>query len=164
MADAKSVILGQLQTGQFLMEKFTADLTDAEYFQVPCKGANHIGWVIGHIACSEDAIGAAASGGEKRIPEATHTLFAGSSECHADAGKYPSRKELDELFKDARATLIERLTTSDASKWDDPSPEGWPKEIFPTIGSLWGMQGAHQFWHIGQITVCRAAMGKKRVL
>ncbi len=164
MASAKDVLLTQLQTGQFLIEKFTADLSDADYFKPPTEGANHAGWLLGHVACSEDSMGAAASGSDKRIPEATHQLFSGSSECVADAGRYPSRKEIDELFKDSRATLVERLKTFDDARWDDPSPEEYPKDFFPTLGSLWTICGTHQFWHIGHLTVCRVALKKPRAL
>lgn len=78
MTGAKEVILQQLRSGQDLYEKFTADLTDREYFVPPA--------------------------------------------------------------------------------------EGWDKSVFPTMGTMWGLHGTHQFWHLGQLTVCRQVMRKKRVL
>ncbi len=164
MPNMKDVILEQLQIGKTLIDLFTGDFSDAEYFQTPFEGANHVGWNLGHVACSEDWFVALIAGSDKRIPESLHELFKGGSVCVADAGKYPSRKELDELLRDARANTIEALAAFDVSKCDDASPEGAPRELFPTLGSLWGMQPTHQFWHIGQITVCRAALKKKKVL
>ena len=164
MADVKDVILQQLGTADYLLGQFTGDLTNEEFFKMPLDGANHAAWIVGHVACSEDSIVAAITSGAKRIPEVTSELFKGGSVCVPDASKYPSRRELEELLKDSRAHTVEALKTYDAGKWDDPSPEGWSKEIFPTMGVLWGLIGTHVFWHIGQLTVCRAAMSKKHVL
>lgn len=164
MATPKDVVVAQLQTGRFLIEKFTEDLSDAEYFIQPVEGANHTGWILGHIATSEDWAVSVIAGTGQRIPQAMHELFGSKSSCITDASKYPSRKQIDELFRDARARTGEALDTFDESKWNDPSPEAVPRDFFPTLGSLWGMQGAHQFWHIGQLTVCRVALKKKRVL
>jgi len=91
MATAKDMILEQLGIGQFLLEKFTADLSDDEYFKIPAEGANHPAWIIGHIAVSEDSLVAAATGGEKEIAESLQELFKGGSKCVADAATYPTR-------------------------------------------------------------------------
>ena len=164
MAGPKDVILGQFQFGQMLLEKFTGDLSDAEYFQIPLPGANHVGWLMGHIACTEDWAAGLIAGNKPQIPEATHERFNGNSTCVADATLYPSRTEIDEMFRNSRAKAIETLKAFDDSRWDEPAPEGAPKDLFPTLGAIWNLQGTHQFWHIGHITVCRVALGKKRVL
>jgi len=164
MATGKDVILEQLGMGDYLFNQFTADLSDEEYFKAPVPRANHAGWIIGHIAVSEDSLVAAATGKPKRIPEATQDLFKGGSTCKAEASVYPSRKQIDELYKNTRAHTLEALKASDESKWSAPSPEGFTKEVFPTMGSIWGLLSTHQYWHIGQLTVCRAAMNKKHVL
>jgi len=164
MASAKEVVLQQLRMGQYFHEKFTADLSDAEYFKPPAEGANHAAWLLGHVACSEDSIVSEITGAPKRIPEATHELFNRGSTCVPDPRKYPSRRQIDELFRNSRANTIEALTKYDDRKWEEPSPEGWDKSMFPTMGAMWALQGTHQFWHIGQLAVCRQAMKKKRVL
>lgn len=164
MASAKEVVLQQLRNGQYFYEKFTADLSDAEYFKPPIEGGNHAAWLLGHVACAEDSLVALITGGTKRIPEATHELFKGGSMCVANPSKYPSRRQIDELFRNSRANTIEALTKYNDRKWEEPSPQGWDKLVFPTMGAMWALQGTHQFWHIGQVTVCRQAMKKKRVL
>ena len=68
------------------------------------------------------------------------------------------------MFRNARDHTVEILNAFDDRKWDDPAPEGVPRELFPTMGAVWGMQATHQFWHIGHITACRAAMKKKPAL
>jgi hypothetical protein len=164
MGSAKELILGQLGAGQYLIDQFVADLSDQEFFKPPVPGANHAGWILGHVAVSEDSLGAAATGSPKRIAEDLQTLFSGTSECHPGPGKYPPRNEIVELFRNTRAHIVEALKGFDDARWDKPAPEGYPKELFPTLGSIWGLQGTHQFWHIGQLCVCRQALKKKRVL
>lgn len=163
MAGPKDVVLGQLQTSQFLFEKMTADLSDTEYFKPPVSGANHPAWILGHIACAEDWVTSILAGGNMRIPEATHKLFGSGSTCLPDASKYPARKQLDELFRNSRAHAIEAFKAFDATRWNEPNPKG-PEGPFPTLGSLGALLGFHPFWHIGQLTVCRVALGKKKVL
>ena len=162
MSSLKDVLLSQLRTGQHFFEKFTADLSDAEYFKPPVEGGNHAAWIVGHVACSEDSILSQLIGTPKRIPDTSHELFKGGSTCLADASRYPSRKQIDELFRNSRARTIEELTRFDETKWNEPSPAGW--STFPTLGAMWGLQGTHQFWHLGQLAVCRQALNKKRVL
>ena len=164
MPTAKDVLLYQFQIGQMLFEQFTGDFSDGEYFQSPVEGANHAGWIVGHIAVSEDSMSAGILDSPKRLPESIQEMFRGESTCFPDASKYPARKELDEMFLNTRANVLESLKTFDESRWNDPSPEDWTKEVFPTLGSIWGMMGVHQFWHIGQLTVCRKALKKKNVL
>ena len=77
MANPKTVVLDQLQSGQMLIERLTPDLTDQEYFTAPAEGTNHIGWLLGHIAVSEDSISAAITGSPMRIDESMHAVFKG---------------------------------------------------------------------------------------
>lgn len=165
MASPKDVVVQQLKLGQTLFEMFTSDLSDAEYFIPAAEGTNHIAWVLGHIAQTEDWMVGLLTGAERTVSEDLQKLFGGSSECSTDAGRYPSRKELDEMFRSNRARAMKAAQAADDGCWDDAAPEdGLPKDFFPTVGSVWGMMGAHQFWHLGQLTTCRSVMKKKRVL
>ena len=102
---------------------------------------------------------------KRTVSEDLQKLFGGSSECFPDAALYPTREDLDEMFRSNRGRAIKAARTVDDACWDDVAPEGGlPKEFFPTVGSIWGMMGTHQFWHLGQLTTCRSVMKKKRVL
>ena len=164
MASPKDVIMVQLKTGAELIGKFTADLTDAEYFVAPTPELNHTGWVLGHLACSEDWGIGLLSGQDKKIDTAIHERFAGGKPCTQGPADYPTAGELQTYFQDTRTRLVNALEGFDDNRWDEASPEGAPKELFPTLGTLWGLMGFHQFWHIGHITACRAAMKKKPAL
>jgi hypothetical protein len=164
MAGAKDVILGQLQLGQTVLGNLTADLADEEYFKPVLDGLNHVGWILGHIAYAEAWAVSLITGTANRLPDTMRELFDGGSTCRAGSAGYPTRAEIDDLFQSTRAATVEALTAFEEGRWDDPSPEQAPREFFPTLGSLWGMLGTHQFWHIGQATQCRTAMGKKGIL
>ncbi len=164
MASAKDVLLGQLAVSEMLIGKMTADLSDEEYFKIPLPGTNHVGWLVGHIAVSEDSMVSAICGTTPTTDEATIGLFTAGSKSTADAAAYPARSQIDAMFRDSRANMIEKLKAFDDATWDDPSPEGWDKNFFPTLGAIWTMMGTHPFWHVGHITVCRTALGKGGVL
>jgi hypothetical protein len=164
MFSPKVVIGHQFQSSQILIDKFTADLTDAEYFAVPVPGGNHAGWILGHIAATEDYLSSKLAGEALRVPQATHALFNGRSQCRPDASVYPSRAEIDRLFKDVRANTRQILEKFDDKRWGEPSPEGVPQALAPTAGAAWALMGTHPFWHIGQLTVNRTALHKPRVI
>lgn len=164
MASPKDVIRHQLLNSQMILEKLTRDLSDEEYFTPAVPDANHAGWILGHIAVSEDFMVGKITGTGMRLPKTTHERFNGRSQCYADPTKYPARKEIDEMFRVARARTIEGLTSFNENKWGDQSPEGVPKDFFPTLGAIWSMIGTHSFWHIGQIATNRTALKKPRVL
>ena len=161
---AQQIILGQLQTGEKMLQVFTADLTDAEYFKPATPGTNHTAWILIHLACTEDWSIAKLSNTAIQIPKTTHDAFGGGTTCDPDPAKHPSRGEIDKMFRTTRERLYAALASSDVGTWDDASPEGFPKEFFPTVGAVWSMQALHQYWHIGQLTTCRATLGKKRAL
>ena len=141
MASPKSVIRSQLELGGNLLQQFAKDLTDAEYFHTPSPGTNHAGWLLGHIACTEDWGMSTISGQAAKFDQPMRDLFDGGTTCHASAGKYPSRQEIDKMFRDARDATMQTLASFDENRWDAPSPEGAPVDFFPTLGSLWGMMG-----------------------
>lgn len=164
MADAKEVLLGQFAMSDMLIGKMTADLSDDDYFKIPVPGTNHVAWLIGHIATSEDSMSSAICGTTATTDEATQNLFKGGSKCVGDAAVYPARSQIDAMYRESRTNMVEKLKAFDAAKWNDPSPEGWDKNFFPTLGVIWTIMGTHPFWHIGHLTVCRAALGKGSAL
>lgn len=164
MSSARDVIRQQLSNGQMLIEKFTADLSDKDYFVPAVPGANHAAWIVGHIAVSEDFIVGQITGSGMRLPKAMHDVFNGKSVCHPDASKYPPRKDIDEMHRTTRAHSIEALSMFNDAKWADAAPAGMNSPMFPTLGAMWGMVGAHPFWHIGQLTTSRVALKKPRVM
>ena len=135
MASPKDVVLEQFQLGHRLIGMMTADLVDAEYFKAAIDGTNHIGWILCHIASSEDTSVPAIMGASPRIAQSTHDLVKGGSPCITDASKYPPRKEIDELFRNTRAATLESLAAFDEGRWADPSPDRCRSTIRPAFGT-----------------------------
>lgn len=164
MATPRDVVVEQLRMGGRLLDMLTADLCEADWFTPAAPHTNHTAWVLGHLAVSEDSMVSKISGKPMRLTPAMHELFNGKSKCHAEAARYPAVKEIQEMFREQRAHTLEAAMTFDNARWGEPAPEGVPRDFFPTLGSFWGLIGAHQFWHIGQVTTCRKVLGKKAVL
>jgi len=164
MSTLNEVILQQLELGGGLIERFTGDIADAEYFIPAIAGGNHIGWLLGHVARTEDWAVSQIAGTPQRFDQRLNDLFRGGSACTPDATNYPSRRGIDELFRNARSHTREVLMSFDAARWEERSPAAGPDSFFPTLGSLWNLVGTHQFWHIGQITDCRRALQKPALL
>lgn len=161
MAGPRDVIVGQLQSGQQLIDMLTKDLSDGEMFKAAAPGTNHPAWLVGHIAVSEDWMLTKLAGAPPRHPQALHDLFKGGKPCTPEAAKYPPRKEIMELFVNQRATSIEAIKLFDEHRWQERFADAKPTDFFPTFGALWALMGTHQYWHIGQLATCRAALGKK---
>lgn len=164
MVTVKDVVREQLQFSQMLLEKMTADLTDPEYLMPAIDNGNHATWILGHIAHAEDWATSLLTGNAQNLSAAVHELYQGGSTCTTDASRYPSRAEIDDMFKTTRARTFNALEGFDEGRWGDDAPEGAPIDSFPKVGSLWGLLGFHPFWHIGQLTDCRKVLGKPPAL
>jgi len=134
MSIAKNVIQNQLDTGMFLIEKFTADLSDQDYFHAPVASSNHTAWILGHLATSDDRMLSTITGKPHRLAKDHHELFRGGAPCDPSPSRYPARKAMDELFRTQRAHVVEALKMADQKSWDEPCPDENMRRFFPTVG------------------------------
>jgi len=158
--DAKGVIKGQMVWGANLMQLFSSDLSDDEFFFQPTAGGSHLGWILGHLAGTQDWAVANVTGQPQRLPTEINERFGFGSEISADRSRFLPRAEVEALFRDTQAHSLSVLADYDLSQWNEPTPEGVPSEYFPTMGSLWNLLPLHTFWHFGQLTVNRRMLGK----
>ena len=164
MADAKELVKQQLQMGENLLKMFSSDFSEAECLAPPVEGGCHLIWILGHVAGTQEWAVSKLTGQAVRMPPNLVELFKGGSKVSVDAKRYPSRAEVEDLSRRAQAATIKALDAFDEKRWSDPSPEGVPRDYFPTAGSLWGMMGTHTFWHVGQLTDIRRRLGKPQRL
>lgn len=157
----KQLVLNQFEASKFLFDSFMKDFSDADAAFQPCKGGNHLNWILVHMAVSEDDIIAKLTGQPKRLSDALHKNYGGGSECRADDGM--TRAEAIKLYTESRNRTAEFVKTFDESRYDAKAPEGFPP-IFPTVGAVVGLLATHPFWHIGQLTVNRKMLNKPKVL
>ena len=156
----KDLVINQLQGSKMLFDSFSKDFSDTDAQYQPGKDGNHLNWILVHIAVSEDAMTSGMAGTPKRLSEALHKAYSGGSTCKTDDGM--TRAEAMKLYNESFARTCEFVKNFDESRLEEKAPAGYP-ELFPTMGSVLGLIGAHPFWHIGQLTVNRTLLKKPKV-
>ena len=143
------------------MEKYLADLSDADMLVRPVPNANHIAWQLGHLIASE------ATSFQTKFPGTTpHALPAGFVEQHkkemstaTTATGFLKKDEYVNLYKNVRAVTMAALDKMpDADLGKDPEM-GWG-DMVPTFASVFAMIANHDMMHAGQFTVVRRMLGK----
>jgi hypothetical protein len=159
--NVKQLVITQLEASKWLFDKFIADFTDGDAQYQPCEGANHLNWMLMHLAVTEDGITARLAGTPKKYAEALHQSYGPGSTCQPNDGM--TRTEAIKLFNEAFTRTVEFVKNFDESRCDEKAPEGFPP-MFPTVGGVLALLGAHPFWHFGQLSVNRRLLNKPRVL
>ena len=131
MAGPKDVILAQFANAEQLMQWFTSDLSDAEYFKPPVprrqsRGLDHRTRRVfrGFDRGRHHRQGDVHPCGDPRDIQ-------GGEDCLPDAARYPSRKQVDELLRDSRAHTREAIRDFDDKRWNDPLRRDGPRSFFP---------------------------------
>jgi hypothetical protein len=153
----KDIVLNQYASAQWLYESALKDLSDADCRFQPFTGANHVNWILAHLAVSEDSLIAKITGGPMRYKEALHKAYGGGSQCNADDGM--TRAEAWKMYTESGRHTTEFVKSFAEARYDDPSPESL-RQMFPTVGAVVGLLGAHPYWHFGQVTFNRRALKK----
>jgi hypothetical protein len=159
---AKDVILASYAFSERVVDKYLADLSDADLLVRPVDGQNHIAWQLGHMISTEASITNAIKPGSS--PE----LPAGFTQAHArdedspksnDSTRFASKATYLKLLNVQRAAtkaLISGLSDTDL---DAPGPERM-RERAPTVGAALLMGANHYLMHIGQFVSVRRKLDK----
>ena len=153
----KEIVSGQFTLCQSLYEGAVKDLSEQDMRFQPFEGANHINWILVHLAVSEDSLIAAITGKPKRYSESLHKSFGGGSTCSPDDGM--TKSEAWRMYAEQGTTTVEFIRTFPESRYDEAAPESL-RSFFPTIGAVVGLMGTHPYWHVGQATSNRRALKK----
>lgn len=153
----KDIVLNQHASAQWLYEGAVKELSDADCRYQPFDGANHVNWILAHLAVSEDSLISQITGHPKRYSEPLHKSYGGGSVCRADDGM--TRAEAWKMYTDSAKMTVEFVKGFPESRYDEPAPENL-RQMFPTIGAVIGLLGAHPYWHFGQVTFNRRALKK----
>lgn len=156
----KDIVLNQYASVQWLYEKAVTELGEADCRFQPFDGACHVNWILAHLAVSEDGMIAQITGQPKRYSEQLHKAYSGGSVCRADDGM--TRAEAWKMYTDSAKLTVEFVKSFPESRYDEPAPESM-RQMFPTIGAVVGLLGAHPYWHFGQVTYNRRAMKKPMI-
>jgi len=124
----------------------------------PGPSLNHVMWVIGHIACTDDYFLKEFGGKELALPDAWHQIFAGGSTPTSDATRYPPFDEVKRAFRERREALTQWLVGMSEAQLDAPTPKNW-QPYAPTMRDVAHFAAWHEGYHAGQISTLRRAFG-----
>lgn len=144
-------------------KRLVADLPDARMTDQPAPGMNHAAWVLGHLACTADMLGAMIGVPPACPPEWTE-LFDWNSSPTSDSERYPSKDELLAALEEAHARMAAALSGIPATRWTEPTPLEGIRAFLPTLGDCFVfVMAAHENMHLGQLSAWRRVQGMARV-
>ncbi len=124
----------------------------------PGPSHNHVMWIVGHIACTDDYFLNQFAGRDLALPESWHRMFAGGSTPTSDASRYPPWNEVKQAFRERREALTAWLTDMTESQLDEPTPTRWQPYAL-TMRDVAHFAAWHEGYHAGQISTLRPAFG-----
>lgn len=144
-------------------KRLVADIPDHAMAHQPAPEMNHAAWVLGHLACTADMLGAMI-GVQPVCPADWPTRFDWNSSPSSDAGRYPAKATLLTALEDAHAGIAAALPGVPASRWSDPTPIEDIRGFLPTLGDCFVfVMAAHENMHLGQLSAWRRVQGMGRV-
>ncbi len=144
-------------------KRLVADIPDDTMALQPAPGMNHAAWVLGHLACTADMLGAMI-GVKPTCPADWATRFDWNSSPSSDASQYPSKATLLQALEDAHATIAAALPDVPQSRWQETTPLEAVRGFLPTLGDCFVfVMAAHENMHLGQLSAWRRVQGMGRV-
>lgn len=70
-----------------------------------------------------------------------------------------TKAEAWKMYTEQTKLTADFLRNFPESRYGEPAPAQM-REMFPTIGHVIGVFGAHPYWHFGQVTLSRRALKK----
>src|SRR5687768_1565652 len=109
MPTANEMLAHSLTMSQKLLQRYTADLTAAEYLHRPTPTANCAAWTIGHLIGTErTALKRCGVSDLPPVPDDFEKRFSRDEGC-AQANEFGDVTQLMPLFDQHRARLIEAV-------------------------------------------------------
>ena len=162
--DVRDAIRGNLESANFILNSYRADLTDQDLLKRVVPQANHIAWQLGHLIASTNmSIEVLSAGKAPQLPENFVSAHSKETTTVDTASTFQTKATYVDLFakqKEVLKQIIEQIPLSDLDK---PGPESM-RSYAPTLGSVLTMAGTHILMHVGQIAVLRRALGKPIVI
>lgn len=144
-------------------KRLVADIPDDRMAIQPAPGMNHAAWVLGHLACTADMLGAMIGTAPACPPEWT-ALFDWNSAPSADATRYPSKPTLLAALETAHDAIASALPEVPQARWTEPTPLEGIRAFLPTLGDCFVfVMAAHENMHLGQLSAWRRVQGMGRV-
>jgi hypothetical protein len=144
-------------------KRLVADIPNDTMALQPAPGMNHAAWVLGHLACTADMLGAMI-GAKPVCPPDWAALFDWNSSPSSDAGRYPVKATLLAALENAHAGIAAALPGVPALRWSEATPLEAVRGFLPTLGDCFVfVMAAHENMHLGQVSAWRRVQGLGRV-
>jgi hypothetical protein len=144
-------------------KRLVADISDERMAFQPAAHMNHAAWVLGHLACTADMLGAMI-GVQPVCPPEWVAHFDWNSSPSGDASLYPAKAVLLKALEDAHAGIAAALPSVSETRWSEPTPIEAVRGFLPTLGdSFVFVMAAHENMHLGQVSAWRRVQGLGRV-
>ena len=144
-------------------KRLVADISDDQMACQPAAHMNHAAWVLGHLACTADMLGAMI-GVKPVCPPAWTGLFDWNSNPSSDASQYPAKAILLKALEDAHASIAAGLPSVPEARWSEPTPIEEVRGFLPKLGDCFVfVMAAHENMHLGQLSAWRRVQGMGRV-
>jgi hypothetical protein len=159
---SKDAILGTFAFGGRIVERYLADLSDADLLLRPVAGQNHIAWQLGHLIASERRMMEGIKPGTSPdLPgdfEAAHGPEDTATKSD-DPERFLTKDQYLALMKAQRDATRAALEALSDAELDTPAPESL-RTMAPTVGTVFLLAGNHVLMHVGQFVSVRRMLNK----
>jgi hypothetical protein len=152
------IIVHSLTVSHAVIQRFTADLTPAEFLHRPAPKANCTAWLIGHLTLSERNALKALGANLPELPEGFEHRFSQKEGCPT-ATEFGDVSGLVALFNEHRTRLIDAVRRATPEQLDKPLEKQRPP-MFTTAGDLANFMAVHSAMHAGHISSIRRSLGR----
>jgi len=143
MTTAQNIIKASLDSADFCINGYLADLSDADLMVRPAPGANHLAWQLGHLIVSEhDLIEMVCPGSMPPLPDGFAPRYDKETAGSDDPNKFDKKETFLKLMKQQRAGTVAALEKVTDNDLDRQSPEPI-RDYAPTVGATFNLIGAH---------------------
>jgi uncharacterized damage-inducible protein DinB len=161
MSTATNIIKASLDSSDFCISSYLADLSDADLMVRPVPGINHIAWQLGHLIAAENQlINAVRPGSMPPLPDGFAARYSKETAGIDDASKFDKKETFLKLMQEQRAGTVAALAKVSDADLERESPESI-REYSPTVGSTFNLVASHWMMHSGQWVVVRRKLGHK---
>ena len=157
--DNKAFLKKVFEMNSGMARKLIDDISEEESMRHDYQFCNHIRWQTGHLIKSAIHM-LKLLGREETVPEEWSKLFGAGSKPFDNGSIYPSMKELREklyYFHNQMLEALDKIPSENLEK-EVNLREDW--KTTPLDGLDFFCR--HEFYHYGQITVMRRAVGRER--
>jgi hypothetical protein len=159
MPTVKNLISDQLKFGDFLIQGYLGDLSDADLLVRSVPGANHIAWQMGHLISSAKHILQGLGHDGMALPEGFEEAYKKENAASDDPKLFATKAEYLRLHGLALEAIQTALDKTPDSALDEPGPEPM-REYAPTKAAAFMLFGNHLAMHAGQFVPVRRKLGK----